>query len=228
MGPWRDGSAICVCRYIEKISDLQMENRYLRQLLEFSVGSMRRQSWVPTPAPTTPCNGSSFHTAVSSFEQSDDSELTKQVTSSRGKVAKRNKGKNPKNDPEYVAKMMETLEFKDQLLKFVSESACKLSPSPLCLGYTVFLAQITSLKGWYEKRLEELERDRKRLQAEKAECIKVLHPSRTHPCHIRNGWMVQELKHCGVERCTPDSIAYHPTSQSRTLSRSTNVTDPCP
>ena len=127
---------MCGCRYIEKISDLQMENRYLRQLLEFSVGSMRRQSWVPTPAPTTPCNGSSFHTAVSSFEQSDDGDLTKQVIS-RGKSAKRHKGKNPKNDPEYVAKMMETLEFKDQLLKFVSESACNhpLS-SPLLLPVT--------------------------------------------------------------------------------------------
>jgi len=143
-------------RYIEKINDLQLENRHLRQLLEFSIGSMRKQTWVPTPVPTTPCYGHSFNNPIAAFDQPDTG--TSRDAHLQEKQRRRSFVKGLRRDPEYIAQVKQSLENKDKLLKVVIESA----------------AQIMSLQKWYAKRLDEMERDRKRLQTERDECVKEL------------------------------------------------------
>lgn len=145
-------------RYIEKINDLQLENRHLRQLLEFSIGSMRKQTWVPTPVPTTPCYGHSFNNPIAAFDQVDTGAEHDARTPQEKLRRKSTNVKRLRNDPEYIAQLTESLQNKDKLLKVVIESA----------------AQITSLQKWYAKRLDELDRDRKRLQTERDECVKEL------------------------------------------------------
>lgn len=61
-----------VHRQAEKIHDLEMENQHLRQLLEFSIGSIRRQGLTPSHrSDEEQCFGPAFNNPIPVLEQAD-------------------------------------------------------------------------------------------------------------------------------------------------------------
>lgn len=62
---------LSVLRQSEKIHDLEMENQHLRQLLEFSIGSIRRPNWMQSHSPDGQGYGNAFNDPVPTIDQAD-------------------------------------------------------------------------------------------------------------------------------------------------------------
>eukprot|EP00210_Caulerpa_lentillifera_P005086 g4858.t1 len=144
-------------RQAEKIHDLEMENQHLRQLLEFSIGSIRRRhSWMPNyTSEGEQSYGPAFNNPIPVLEQADKELVSK--TAVKNKQTKHKKGEKSKADKQQIDQLQQSLESKDVLLKVITESIC----------------QISSMHGYYQKRLEDLENDRNSIQVERSEHLNV-------------------------------------------------------
>lgn len=84
---------------------------------------MKRQSWVPTPAPMTPCYGSAFSNPIAEIECQGNESISEQETIQ--KPAKSESKSAGKKGPQYVAYLKEEWESKTAQLKVVTETSCR-------------------------------------------------------------------------------------------------------
>eukprot|EP00210_Caulerpa_lentillifera_P004462 g4258.t1 len=150
-------------RQAEKIHDLEMENQHLRQLLEFSIGSIRRQTWMPGHAPDEPPPQQqqhyrqTFNNPTPRLKQAD-TDLVNRNAFKNKQSSKHRKGKTSKAEKERIDRLQQNLESKNTLLAVITDS----------------IRQISSMHGYYQQRLEDLERDRSSIQEERSEHLNEL------------------------------------------------------